>query len=70
MPGNEEEAMERSVLTLERARTDPAPRPIHSGWYDPDSTSFAAAGDLTSADGLADTPVNDAEVALFEREGA
>lgn len=61
--------MERSV-TLDRPRTDPAPRPILSGWYDPDSTSFAAAVDLTSADGLADTPVDDAEVAWFEREGA
>ena len=62
--------MERSVLTLDRARTDPAPRTILSGWYDPDSTSFTAAVDTTSADGLADTPVNDPEVAWFEREGA
>lgn len=62
--------MERAVLTLDRVRTDPAPRPVLSGWYDPDSVSFAGAVDATSVEGLVDDPVNDAEVAWFEREGA
>jgi hypothetical protein len=62
--------MEHAVLTLDRARTDPAPRSILSGWYDPDSTSFAAVVDATSADGLTDMPLDDSEVASLEREGA
>jgi hypothetical protein len=62
--------MERTVLTLDRLRTDPAPEPVLTGWYDPNSVSFTGAVDATSAEGLLDDPVNDPEVASFKREGA
>ena len=62
--------MELSGITLDRSRaTDRRLRTILSGWYDPDSASFAGVVDAAPGELIADAPTDDADAAWFEPEG-